>query len=188
MIFPLLLSISSRLAQIVPMALIATAAFFLMALFAKKALLVSLASFGLVIYDIKKKSHIYHYHVTPSHKNYVNDKYYVSEDPHKYSVYSDEYHSSHGQKQNSGYLNDKYYTTEDPHKYSVYSDEYHSSHRQKHNSGYLNDKYYITENPHKYSVYSDEYHSSHGQNHNSGYQPYDDYSDFILQHISAKTS
>jgi len=137
MLFPLLLSISSRLAKIVPMALIATVAIFLMALFAKKALLVSLATLGLVIYEkFKKKSHIYHYHVTPSHKNYVNDKYYVTEDPNKYAVYSDPYHSSHRQKQNSGYLNDKYYVTEDPHKYAVYSDPYHSSHRQKQNSGY----------------------------------------------------
>jgi hypothetical protein len=104
MLFPLLLSISSRLAQIVPMALFATATIFLMALFAKKALLISLASFGLVIYEkFKKKSHIYHYHVTPSHKNYLNDKYYVTEDPQKYAVYSDEYHSSHRQKHNSGY-------------------------------------------------------------------------------------
>jgi hypothetical protein len=104
MLFPLLLRISSRLAQIVPMALIATVAILLMALFAKKALLISLATFGLVIYEkFKKKSHIYHYHVTPSHKNYLNDKYYFTEDPHKYAVYSDEYHSSHRQKHNSGY-------------------------------------------------------------------------------------
>ena len=189
MLFPLLLSISSRLAQIVPMALIATAAILLMALFAKKALLISLASFGLVIYDkFKKKSHMYHYHVTPSHKNYVNDKYYVTEDPHKYAVYSDEYHNSHRQKHNSGYLNDKYYVTEDPYKYAVYSGENHNSHRQKHNSGYLNGKYYVTEDPYKYAVYSGEYHSSHKQKHNSGYQPYGDDSDFILQQISAETS
>ena len=108
-----------------------------MALFAKKALLISLATLGLVIYEkFKKKSHINHYHVTPSHQNYLNDKHYVTEDPHKYAVYSDKYHSSHRQKHNNGYLNDKYYVTEDPHKYAIYSDEYHSSHRQKHNSGY----------------------------------------------------
>ena len=189
MLFPLLLSISSRLAQIVPMALTATVALFLMALFAKKALLISLATIGLVIYEkFKKKSHIYHYHVTPSHKNYVNDKHYVTEDPHKYAVYSDTYHSSHRQKHNNGYLNDKYYVTEDPHKYAVYSDTYHSYHRQKHNNGYLNDKYYVTEDPHKYAVYSDAYHNSHRQKHNNGYQPYDDDSDFILQQISAETS
>ena len=137
MLFPLLLSISSRLAQIVPMALTATAAIVLMALFAKKALLISLATFGLVIYDkFKKKSHIYQYHVTQSDKNYVNDNYYVTEDPHKYAVYSDAYHSSHRPKHNSDYLYDKYYVTEDPHKYAVYSDASHSSHRPKHNSGY----------------------------------------------------
>jgi len=160
-----------------------------MALFAKKALLISLATLGLVIYEkFKKKSHINHYHVTPSHQNYLNDKHYVTEDPHKYAVYSDEYHSSHRQKHNNGYLNDKYYVTEDPHKYAVYSDKYHSSHRQKHNNGYLNDKYYVTEDPHKYAIYSDEYHSSHRQKHNSGYQPYYDDSDSILQHIAAETS
>jgi len=125
------------LAQIVPMALIAMAAILLMALFAKKALLISLATFGLVIYEkFKKKSHADHYHVTPSQKNYLNNKYYVTEDPHKYAVYSDEYHSSHRQKHNSGHLNNKYYVTEDPHKYAVYSDEYQSSNRQKYNSGY----------------------------------------------------
>jgi hypothetical protein len=105
MILPLLLNISSRLAQIVPMALAAVIATFLMAAFAKKALLISLATLGLVIYDnFKKKSHIlvYHYHVEPSHKNYLTDKYYVRGDPHKHVVYADEYHSSHRHKHNSG--------------------------------------------------------------------------------------
>ena len=104
MIFPLLLSISSRLAQIVTMALAATIAIFLMAMFAKKALLISLAAFGLVIYDkFKKKSDIHYYHVNPSHENYLNDRYYVRDDTHKHAVYSDEYHSSPRQQHNSGH-------------------------------------------------------------------------------------
>jgi hypothetical protein len=104
MLFPLLLSIASRLAQIVPMVLTAKMAIFLMALFAKKAFLISLATLGLVLYEkFDKKSQTYHFHLKPSNKNYLNDKYYDTEDPHKHAVYSDEYHSSHRHTHNSGY-------------------------------------------------------------------------------------
>ncbi|GFG37406.1 hypothetical protein Cfor_04279 [Coptotermes formosanus] len=86
------------------MAFTAMLATFVMALLAKKALLISLATFGLVIYDkLKKKTHILHYHVKPSHKNYLTDKDYVRGEPHKYAVYSDEYHSAHRHKHNSGH-------------------------------------------------------------------------------------
>jgi hypothetical protein len=104
MLFPLLLSIASRLAQIVPMTLIAMMAIFLMALFAKKAFIISMTTFGLVIYEkFNKKSHTHHFHVKPSNKDYLNDKYYVTEDPHKQTVYSNEHHSPHRHTHNSGY-------------------------------------------------------------------------------------
>lgn len=86
------------------MALSAMIATFLMAFFAKKALLISLATFALVIHDkFKKKGHTIHYHVEPSHKTYLIDKYHMNGGPHKYAVYSDGYQSSHKQNVNSDY-------------------------------------------------------------------------------------
>jgi hypothetical protein len=77
------------------MALAAMIATFVMAVLAKKAFLISLAAFGLMLYDtFKKKHHIIHYNVEPSHENHIIGGYYVTAEPQKYASHSDESHSS----------------------------------------------------------------------------------------------
>jgi hypothetical protein len=77
------------------MALAAMTATFVMAVLAKKAFLISLAAFGLMLYDtFRKKQHIVHYHVEPSHENHIISSYYVTAEPQKYASHSDESHNS----------------------------------------------------------------------------------------------
>jgi len=85
MLFPLLLSISSRLAQTVTMALATMVATFVMAVLAKKAFLISLAAFGLMLHVTfkknKKKYHIVHSFVEPSRKKRTIDSHYITSEP-----------------------------------------------------------------------------------------------------------
>jgi hypothetical protein len=75
------------------MALAAVVATFVMALFAKKAFIISLAAFGLMLYDTfkKKEHHVVHYVAEPSHENHVNTYHFT--EPQKYTAYSDDGHS-----------------------------------------------------------------------------------------------
>jgi hypothetical protein len=104
MLFPLLLRISSRLAQIVPMALAAMTATFVMAVFAKKAFLISLAAFGLMLYDtFRKKHNIVLYRVEPWHENHIINGYHITAEPQKYASHFDESHSSQRKNDYSGH-------------------------------------------------------------------------------------
>lgn len=104
MLFPLLLRISSRLAQIVPMALAAMTASFVMAVLAKKAFLISLAAFGLMLYDtFWKKRRIVHRHGEPSYENNIIGSYYVTAEPQKHVSHSGESHSSQWKNYYSGH-------------------------------------------------------------------------------------
>jgi hypothetical protein len=86
------------------MALAAMAATFVMAVFAKKAFLISLAAFGLMLYDtFRKKRYIVHYHVEPWHENRIISSYYVTDEPQKDASHSDESHSSQRKNDYSGH-------------------------------------------------------------------------------------
>lgn len=70
------------------MALAALATTFAMAVLAKKAFIISLAAFGLMLYDtFKKKEHrVVHYVAEPSHENRIIDNYYFTTEPQKYTT------------------------------------------------------------------------------------------------------
>jgi hypothetical protein len=104
MLFPLLLRISSRLAQIVPMAIAAMTATAVMAVFAKKAFLISLAAFGLMLYDtFRKKPRVVNYLAEPSHRNNIIGSYYVTAEPTKYIPLSGVSHASEWKNYYSGH-------------------------------------------------------------------------------------
>jgi hypothetical protein len=78
------------------MALAAMVATFVMAVLAKKAFIISLAAFGLMLYDTfrKKQHHVVHYLAEPSNENHIIDSYHISTEPQRYTAHSDDGHSS----------------------------------------------------------------------------------------------
>jgi hypothetical protein len=86
------------------MALAAMIATFVMAVFAKKAVLISLAAFGLMLYDtFRKKHYTVHYRVEPWHEKHITSGYYITAEPQKYASNSDEIHSSQWKNYYSGH-------------------------------------------------------------------------------------
>ncbi|XP_069674111.1 uncharacterized protein [Periplaneta americana] len=82
MLFPLLLTIASRIAQVVPMAFAIMTATFGMVVLAKKAFLISMAAFGLMLYQTyKHKEKSIHYVVEPLHENHVINTQHIEVPP-----------------------------------------------------------------------------------------------------------
>jgi hypothetical protein len=86
------------------MALAAMMATFAMALFAKKAFIISLAALGLMLYDkYKKKEHrVVHYFAQPPHKKHISDSYYITNEPQEYTAHTEDEYSFEWDKYDSG--------------------------------------------------------------------------------------
>ncbi|PSN52995.1 hypothetical protein C0J52_01147 [Blattella germanica] len=91
MIFPLLLNIASRLAQVVMLTLASMASTFVMAALAKKAFIISLAAFGIMVYDMyyKKRERV-HYHI-PIPKHHETTEGHGNE-PYNYMAHAESEH------------------------------------------------------------------------------------------------